>query len=310
MEYEREKGLIFCEERLKPAGERTPSPTRPAYESFTSAEKAFERSEMKRLADTPDYFVRGNYKAMKGKEWEALKAHQKRERMAYKEKGKQAFKAVRDQVYREVRQEFRGQWKAFYAAKRSGGDPAELAAMKASLTQAQQKVLDERRDAACEKLRESRDKDYQAVLAQQQVDRDELSAQQTRGNRTYRMFDTIYPAPEPPVRAPAMPRKKSWQPGHTIENSGKVSKWFDRAADHAGSPAAGNERAVPAEVPRNKPKPEQPAVTEMTGAKVEQARVEQAREMTDQSREKQRAEGEAAVRASWNRHRRFGGRRD
>lgn len=309
--YEREKGLVFCEERLKAPGEREKSMTRPAHESFRQAEAVFERDEARRAAKAPDYFARHDTKTMNGKEWEALKAFQKQQRETYRVvEGKQAFKALRNEVYKQVREEFRGQWNAYYAAWRAGGAPAELASMKAAIKEAQQKTLNERRDAACEKLKEQRDKDYEGILAQQRVDRHELTRQQERGLRTHRMFDVIYPAPEPEMAA--RPRKngeRTWQAGEVVPEARSISREFDFSAKRAVDPA----NKDPAErfaVPRTKDVqlPKAAPAKEISEAQFKALNKDRAREISDSERSKNQNEHHNAVRASWNRHRGSRGR--
>jgi hypothetical protein len=195
--YEREQSLIFCEERLKPKEERQESPTREAWEKMKRSEREHDRAEYRRIRGDFDYFVRHDDDKGKAREWEALKAHQRAEREAFFKEGKQAYRSVRNQVFREVRDEFRGQWNAYYAAMRSGGDKASLAELKLALIKAQNRAMDERRQTGCDHLREKRDHAYDAILAQQKVDRGELGRRQQQGLRTPLLMDVIHSAPEP-----------------------------------------------------------------------------------------------------------------
>lgn len=323
LHYEREHGQIHCEQRLKDRKEREATPTREAWQRFKSAEKAFEREEVKRLAKEPGYFERKDERTMNSREWAALKAYQKQQRERFFVEGKEAFRAVRNQAFREIREEFRGQWNAFYAAKRHGHDRAALAAMKLALVEAQNRALDERRKIASDELREQRDRSYEAVLKQQQVDRHELGQRQQQGLRTYALMDVIYPAPEP-VKITEKNRS-AWQVGaDSSANTRAADGVFRRTGSTAVDPVA--ERAdvpvQPATVQREVMSKEVPRQTtrssdaprhaggEKTEAAAEKDRVEKTREMRDGQAKKDQREQATALRASWNRHRRSRGRRD
>jgi hypothetical protein len=234
--YEREQGLIFCEERIKPKQAREKSPTREAWQRMKISERAHDRTEAARLTKTPDYFARHDGTTMNDREWKALKGYQKQQREQFFIDGKAAFREARSAVFKEVRIEFRGQWNAYYAAMRSGDGRSSLAEMKVALMAAQNRALDDRRVAACDALREQRDLAYEAVLAQQRADRHELGQRQAQGLRTYQMFDAIYPTPEPTPLRPD--RNRAWQardidPVQRIEQEAA----FNRAGQAAGDPA-------------------------------------------------------------------------
>jgi hypothetical protein len=328
--YEREQGLIFCEERLKPKEERQKSPTREAWETMKRSEREHDRAEYQRIRGEFDYFARHDDDKGKAREWEALKAHQRAEREAFFKEGKQAYRSVRNEVFREVRAEFRGQWNAYYAAMRSGGNKTSLAELKLALVSAQNRAMDERRQVGCDQLREKRDHAYDAILAQQKVDRAELGRRQQQGLRTPQLMDVIYPTPK--VTTPT--RDKTVWRAETIQSERiSAEKLFDRAGQsvidpgdqHRGRPGVlrrGNEPAAPTtdsfgrelresqqalgrkqepvrsvDVPRTR-------APEMTDTASEKTRVEKAREMTDQATAKSQTEEAAALRASWNKQRR------
>lgn len=213
--YEREHGLIFCEERLKPKQEREKSPTREAWQRMKPGERAHDRAEIERLTKTPDYFARHDAKDMNGSEWEALKAYQKQQREQFFLGGKAAFREARNAAFREVRAEFRGQWNVYYATARNGHDRSSLAETKVVLMAAQNRALDERRTVTCDALREQRDTAYESMLAQQRFDRAELDKRQAQWLRTYHIFDMVYPelAPGEPVQKKQQERqhRAGWQ---------------------------------------------------------------------------------------------------
>ena len=330
--YERQHGLIFCEERLKPKEEREASPTREAWQRMKPSEREHDRAEYQRIRKDFDYFVRHDDDKGKAREWEALKAHQRTEREAFFKDGKQAYRSARNEVFREIRVEFRGQWNAYYAAMRSGGNKGSLAEVKLALIKAQNRALDERRESACDQLREKRDQAYDAVLAQQRFDRAELGRRQQQGLRTHPLMDVIYPTPE---AARPMRDNTAW---HTETNPAKAvsaERLFDRAAQAVIDPGnqhraqlgvlrRGNETVAPTtdgfgrELRENQQEPGRkqdetvrsvnvPPVRapEMTDTASEKTRVEKAREMTDQAAAKGQTEAAAALRASWNKHRRY-----
>jgi hypothetical protein len=238
-------------------------------------------------------------------------------------------------VFREVREEFRGQWNAYYAAARSGNNKGTLAEMKLALTKAQNRALDERHERVCQELREKRDQAYEAILEQQRFDRGELAVRQHQGLRTYQLMDLIHPAPEPVQ----LPRDKAkWQAGD-VSPAERVAKQieFDRSGQaivhpslqkdrHQSAPGVirrGNdvaqsiqtdafgrqlsERERPVgrrteEAVKSAPVPRAPEVTD---AASEKERLAKAREITDREAAKGRIDEVAAVRASWNKRRRY-----
>jgi hypothetical protein len=288
------------------------------------------------LTKAPGYFERHDDALMKGKEWEALKAYQRHQREQFFVDGKEAFRSTRAAVFREVREEFRGQWNAVYAAARSGNNKGTLAEMKLALTKAQNRALDERRERACQELRESRDQAYEAILAQQRFDRGELAVRQHQGLRTYQLMDMIHPAPEPARPADA---KAPWRAGenHPNERPSKENA-FDVSGRAATDPRQNDQHYNPPGVVQRENETAPSVLTtdgfgrelresqlalgrkqeeaaqsleghharapEMTDRTSEKARTEKAREMTDQAAAKGQTEEAAALRASWNKHRR------
>jgi hypothetical protein len=335
LQYEREHGQIHCEQRLKGQEERHPTPTRESWQRAKKSEIAFDRAEIERLTKTPGYFERHDDAMMNGKEWEALKAHQRHQREQFFIEGKAAYRSVRNAVFREVREEFRGQWNAYYAAARSGNAKGTLAEMKLALTKAQNRALDERRERACQELREKRDLAYQAVLEQQRFGRGELAVRQQQGLRTYQLMDMIQPAPEPVV----LPRDTArWQAGGANRAEHVASQMdFDRSGQAVVHPSTRNDRSqhgpgvlrqrtetvqplqmdgfgrqlsereqtVGRKTEETRKDVPQPRAAEVTDAASEKARAARAREMTDRETTKGRAEEVAALRAYWNRHRRY-----
>jgi hypothetical protein len=335
LQYEREHGQIHCEQRLKAHDERHPTPTRDSWQRAKKSEIAFDRAEIDRLTKTPGYFERHDDALMNGKEWEALKAYQRHQREQFFIEGKAAYRSVRNAVFREVREEFRGQWNAYYAAARSGNAKGTLAEMKLALTKAQNRALDERRERACQELREKRDLAYEAVLEQQRFDRGELGVRQQQGLRTYQLMDMIHPAAEPVVLPLDMAR---WQAGGANRAEHVASQIdFDRSGQAMVHPSTSNnrpphwpgvlrqrietaqplqmdgfgrqlserEQTVGRKTEETRKDVPQPRAPEVTDAASEKARAAQAREMTDRETTKGHAEEVAALRASWNRHRRY-----
>jgi hypothetical protein len=192
LQYERLHGKIFCEERLQPKPERRRSPDRKTWQKLRESEKQHDKVEAARVAETPDYFERADPALRKEKEWEFLKAQQRQERTDFFAEGKQAFKEVRNEIYRAVRAEFRDEWKAFYHARREGLDPERLAEIKADILERQNAMLDARRTAACDELRERRDADYAELLLRQKEERAELRARQAEGLASPSLLDQAH----------------------------------------------------------------------------------------------------------------------
>jgi len=191
--YEKEHELIFCEERLKPVDERTPSPTRETWEKLRGYEQEDSRAERERIVKDLGYFERVDAEGAASREWEALKAHQRKEREQFFIDGKEAYRETRNAAYREVRAEYRSHWREYFDAKRDGADSARLATMKADILTSQNERLDARRSEACAALREQRDEVYAALLARQQEQRHELTERQRDGQRSYDLLDKLYP---------------------------------------------------------------------------------------------------------------------
>jgi Relaxase/Mobilisation nuclease domain len=179
LEYERENGRIYCEQRLKNAEEREDSPTRPAWMAFQDKEKEFERAEKSLgLQDAISINEKTDPKMANAEEWKILKELQKDERLSFFEGGKLEFSHLRKSIYREVREEFRDRWSDYYTAKKNGADVAEL---KSELLAEQKAILDERRDEACKELRENRNGQYRELLDDQRDIRVSLSWRQEAG---------------------------------------------------------------------------------------------------------------------------------
>jgi hypothetical protein len=334
LQYEREHGQIHCEQRLKPQEDRHATPTRESWQRFKKSEIKYDRDEVERQSKTPNYFERNDDSLMNSKEWEALKSYQRHQREHFFIDGKEAYRSVRKVVFREVREEFRGQWNAYYAAMRSGDNKATLAEMKLALTKAQNRALDERRERACQELRERRDQAYEAILEQQRLDRGELAVRQHQGLRTYQLMDMIHPAPEavkPRDKAPWRTRDINpaervasrsdfdrsgqavvhppWQNDRRQNAPGVLHRGNDiaplRQTDGFGRQLSEREQTAGRRTDEAVTPGPPPRAAEVRDAASEKARAAQTREMTDRETAKGRAEEVAALRASWNRHRRY-----
>jgi hypothetical protein len=179
LDYEREQGRIYCEQRLKSPQERENAPPRNIWMEFQEKEKEFHRAENKLPQDEEirvDYL--GN---QRNEEWKILKEIQQLERKEFFAQGKSEFSQLRLSIYREVREEFRGRWAEFYAAQKEGGDPETFAIRRVALVAEQKAALEPRRDAACGELRESRDLRYRAILDHQREARADLGWRQEAG---------------------------------------------------------------------------------------------------------------------------------
>jgi len=179
LEYEREQGRVYCEQRLKNPEQRENAPPRNIWTAFQENEKEFSRQE--KLLSEQGQISPDEPKNQKNAEWQILKEIQRTERTNFFDQGKSEFSELRLSVYREVREEFRERWADFYSAQRNGCDPDAVAELKAELVADQKAVLEERRDAACAELRESRDQRYRELLDDQRAVRADLHCRQEAG---------------------------------------------------------------------------------------------------------------------------------
>lgn len=183
LEYEKENGRIYCEQRLFDIGEREPSPTRPAWTAFEKRRQEFERAE-KRLENQAPILI-GDCENPKfdlaTAEWKILKENQRDERKEFFAEGRLGFKELRKSIYLEVREEFSDRWSDYYDFVRAGVEKEPLAEMKAQLLRDQNAVLEARRDEACQALLESRKELYKHLLENQQLARHELHDRQNEG---------------------------------------------------------------------------------------------------------------------------------
>lgn len=195
--YEQEHGKIFCPERMKDTTDRAPAVPRPAWIEVREQVQKELSAERQRIAFDPGYLARDeNRLLLERREWELLKAQQKEERLAFFADGKALYGELNRAVYREIREEFRGEWAEYFAARRAGGDPGELAERRADLIARQKETIGERREQASAVLRAARDGDYRALLDAQKDERGELAARQELGLRSPMLLDRAYPAPE------------------------------------------------------------------------------------------------------------------
>jgi MobA/VirD2-like, nuclease domain len=176
LDYEREQNRIHCEQRLKGERDREANMPRNIWMAFQQNEREFactEKIMAENSQETPENW--------KNAEWKILKEFQRDERMAFFAQGKSEFSALRNLIYREMKEEFRERWADFYEMRRNGADAESLATARAQLIADQTAVLEPRRDAACQELRESRDLRYRELLDQQHETRAELSWRQDVG---------------------------------------------------------------------------------------------------------------------------------
>jgi hypothetical protein len=190
LDYEREHGRTYCEQRLKNPEQRENNPPRNIWMAFQQNEKEFQRAE-KMLHEKEEIRVDElkNHRNSVS-EWNILKEMQQVERKEFFAQGKSEFSQLRLSIYREVREEFRERWADYYKAVKNGPkDDREilpnvneiLANVKAQLIADQKAVLEPRRDEACKELRESRDERYREILGNQREARAELRWRQEAG---------------------------------------------------------------------------------------------------------------------------------
>lgn len=181
LQYERDRGMIFCEQRLQERDQREPSPTRGAWLGQKQVEAEYNKLEALHVIRAPDYFERGDDTVRNAKEWQFLKAIQRREREAFFIGGKQAYRDACKAAYRAVRNEFRTEWSSYYQRQREGMDANRLAEIKADILNRQNGELEARRAAACARLRTVRDVEREEILERQKQERRQLRDQQEKG---------------------------------------------------------------------------------------------------------------------------------
>jgi Relaxase/Mobilisation nuclease domain len=179
LQYERQHGKIYCEERLKNSKDREKSIPRNIWMEFRDAEREFENGEAIQFKSEPN--ISDGVENREKSEWKILKEIQRVERQEHFNSGKSEFKEVRNAVYREVREEFRERWSKYYAVRESGTESGTLAEMKARLVADQKIVLDRRRDNACIELKFDRKERYRQLLDEQRAVRGELRWRQELG---------------------------------------------------------------------------------------------------------------------------------
>jgi hypothetical protein len=195
LDYEREQGRIYCEQRLQSEQDREKNMPRNIWMAFQVNEQKFSRAEKILSDNSPEIPENG-----KNAEWKILKEYQRDERIDFFAQGKTEFSDLRNSIYREVREEFRERWADYYKAVKNGPkDDREilpdvneiLANVKAQLIADQKAVLEPRRDEACKELRESRDMRYRELLDTQQEMRAELRWRQDVGLDNAAFFHEI-----------------------------------------------------------------------------------------------------------------------
>jgi hypothetical protein len=168
LDYEREQGRIYCEQRLQNVEEREDAPTRPAWMAFKENQRKFENEEKALREQAMDFSENAeNPRDKNAAEWKRLREMQRAERQEFFADGKAAFSELRLSIYRETREEFRERWGDYYAARRDGADNETLAKMKAELVAEQKTTLEARRDEGCQELREARNGHYRELLDDQ-----------------------------------------------------------------------------------------------------------------------------------------------
>jgi hypothetical protein len=322
LEYERENGRIYCEQRLMDAAAREDAPTRPAWMAFAENQKRFENEEKALRQQAVDFSENMEYSGNKNSaEWKILKEMQKKERLDFFADGKSEFSQLRTAVYLEVREEFRECWGDYYSARRDGADNETLAKMKAELVAEQKTVIEARRDEACQELRESRNGQYRELLDDQNDTRLGLRWRQEAGLDNTQFLqqggerppdaDQIPTFREVAVETTARPEEEAWREeayaftGTPRDNHSGMKSGSDIGANVAGGIgmslisfmggiADGMIGATPERKPRT-PAPDPPRANLFDAAFEEtRQRQQQEREEADNEwyRKQQRSAGE------------------
>jgi hypothetical protein len=189
--YERTHGKIFCEQRLMPREDRTPTPTRETWRQLREFEKQDDRAELARERPTPTYEQRTtNWKTH---EWWLLKNYQREQRVQFMTGGKAVYREARNQAYREIRAEFRNEWKSFHARRRAGMDKELLSEWKEKIIADQKEQLTQRKAEYGGAAKEKRDDEYTQLRKRQETEKQELKTRQGQGLRSFALLEAAHP---------------------------------------------------------------------------------------------------------------------
>ncbi|WP_426424192.1 relaxase/mobilization nuclease domain-containing protein [Bradyrhizobium genosp. A] len=194
--YEREQGVIRCEQRTLNPEDREKSMPRNMWIAFQQNEREFLRSEeqFRQNAEVLEYSPEKRI----GAEWEIFKDIQAAERDAFYVDGRAQFQELRASIYREVKEEFREIWSDYYKLAKNVRDENRelLAAIKSQIIADQRAVLDPRRDAACAELKETRNLEYRELLDKQAITRAEFTERVKLGLDNAEFFHELVTAVE------------------------------------------------------------------------------------------------------------------
>lgn len=259
--YEQERGDVRCRQRLLHPADRTPTPTRAAWEQLHAFEREDEAYEAGR-----DYFDRKSPEERRDRAWQALKEHQRQEREDFIAGGKAAYRDASQGAYQKVKTAFREDWREYFHAQRDGLDARSLAAMKADLLARQRQGLEEGWCEASAARRRKRDIEYAGITARHRAQGAALRDRQRQGDRPYDLFGVLYPdaaarqhaqagnrrdgadriAPEPNRRRTQSPTRDIWEALRAYEDRNDTpdvgptpARYFDR---HDGRRHAARER--------------------------------------------------------------------
>jgi hypothetical protein len=179
--YERERGVIRCEQRMLNPEDREKNMPRNMWVAFKNNEQEFLKSEemLRQNAEIPEYSPQNRKK----EEWEILKQIQRDERDQFYADGKSQFKELRKSISREIREEFRERWADYFKEEKNAtdADRPKLAEIKAQLLADQKAALEPRWNAAFAELKQERELEKRELLDNQKVTRGEFGARLETG---------------------------------------------------------------------------------------------------------------------------------
>ncbi|GLR89753.1 relaxase/mobilization nuclease domain-containing protein [Bradyrhizobium iriomotense] len=219
LEYEREQGRIYCEQRLKSPKEREKNMPRNVWMDFQPHEQEFRRGQEKLTENDPEL-----PSDPKDREWKILKEIQKTERIEFNERFGSEFRQLKDEIYREVKEEFRDRWANYFKLRRRGHDHESLMAIKDELVADRKEVLETKSEFLSD-LRLVRDACYRDLLDEQKEDKAELKRLQKEGLDTREFFE----------------EQRAMEASRKVDNNG-----FRDAAKEVGGP-------TPVSIPALKP---------------------------------------------------------
>jgi hypothetical protein len=241
LNYEREHGKLYCEQRQLEPHQRTPSPSRETWEQLRNSERKVERDEADELQRSEGYLgSMDRAEVLQKHEWEILKQRQREERKQFFEDSKPLFREARKQATHHVREDCRHEWGNLYEDKRNGEiSQEEFEFRRAYLADWQREKLKERLEDVYGEIKQERAEEYRELLAEQKLERHELHRAQDTGRTSYELLDLVAKEPEiAPYLVPAEAANQNEDGADTPDEQGLGEEAPELALDGANDNGA------------------------------------------------------------------------